>query len=240
MTLGLWEERGRQRRKRRVWWTVVRWAFVLAIIVGAGVWSYDIGTTLARQDVIHLERRIAEINEVNARLRTQIAGLEAAVRTASERAARLTGDIPSAEDQELLNLVREKLEEGVPRERLAFVIVAADVERECPVDPVTKRFVVRTELHDGGNESVSFADNTITVTASGELARNETGQAEAWFDPAKPVTAVFTHIGGQRSEAKGSLPLRHSVVVGDTEYRFNLVAGERSFVRVTADGCIYP
>ena len=87
---------------------------------------------------------------------------------------------------------------------------------------------------------MTFAEGAVTITASGEAARNAQGQPVAWFDPAKPVTAVFSHLGGESSETNGVLPLHHAIVVGDTEYRFSLVSGARAFVQVTGEACPFP
>ena len=87
---------------------------------------------------------------------------------------------------------------------------------------------------------MSFAENTITVTAEGRSATDEAGNPEAWFDPVHPITLSFTDIGGERADIKGTLPLHHAMVRGDTEYRFTVVTGDRAFVEVTAEGCAYP
>ena len=140
----------------------------------------------------------------------------------------------------MFDAVRERLDGGVEESRLAFVIGAAKNERDCTATPVTRRFVVKTPIYDGPNDSVSFAQSTITVAAEGRSATDEAGNPEAWFDPVLPITLSFTEIGGKRAEIKGVLPLHHAMVRGDTEYRFTVVRGDRAFVDVTAEGCAYP
>ena len=54
------------------------------------------------------------------------------------------------------------------------------------------------------------------------------------------MTLRFTVLGGASSQAAGALPLHHSVVVGDTEYRFSAAAGDGGFVNVTGQGCRFP
>jgi len=51
----------------------------------------------------------------------------------------------------------------------------------------------------------------------------------------------FSRLGGETSKATAKLPLHHSVVLGDHEYRFTVTAGNsRGFVNVTADRCTFP
>ena len=38
----------------------------------------------------------------------------------------------------------------------------------------------------------------------------------------------------------GIMPLHHSVVSGNREYRFTIEEGARSFAKVTFDSCDYP
>src|SRR5690606_40780231 len=83
----------------------------------------------------------------------------------------------------LLKQAKQRLEEGVELSRLSFVISAVERERDCRGEPVTRRFLVRTPLHRGGNDAASFADGLFTVTASGPTAVNADGNPEAWFDP---------------------------------------------------------
>ena len=76
---------------------------------------------------------------------------------------------------------------------------AARNERECVEAPATRRFVVQTPIYDGPNDSVSFAENTITVTAQGRSATDEAGNPEAWFDPVHPMGIIPSAAGGGSS-----------------------------------------
>ncbi len=240
MTLGSWEDRGRTKRRRRVFGRL----FVLALLVGAiaiaGTWSYDIGTTLARQDVTLLERQVAELSEQNDALRNERVGLDVEINAIRERERRLLAAAPNEQERAMLALIRAREEAGVDPERIKFVIEAVSNVRECDLEPVTRRFIANTEVRTGSNDTVSFASNTVAVTAIGTAAKDAEGKPLGWFDPALPIKAAFTNIDGSSTVAEGVLPLQHSVVVRDQEYRFNLVAGERSFIAVTADRCQYP
>ena len=244
MTLGSWEERGRNRRRRRVYWRLFGVAMLVGVIAISGTWSYDIGTTLARHDVILLERKVSELNEKNESLRDEVFELNTALAGEKLRKEQLDTaykrNTPNEQERAFLTLIRERQEAGVDLKRLEFVIGAVSKVRACDLDPTTRRFIANTEFRSGANDTVSFANNSVTVTAIGAAAADSGGKLLGWFDPAKPLRVVFTHIDGTRTLAEGVLPIQHSVVAGNQEYRFNLVAGERSFVKVTADRCQYP
>src|SRR5690606_18002201 len=178
-------------------------------------------------------------------LQQQSAGLATDLAEARETVAawqaRYEREVPTGFVKEMMQLVQQKLEAGADEERLAFLVSAADQPRNCDGEPDTKRFIVTTELQSGGaNDAVSFGDRSITVTAVGAAARDANGNLEAWYDPQKPVTMTFTQLGGTTIQAEGPLPLHHSVVAGDSEYRFTALPGARGFLTVTADRCDYP
>ena len=237
----MFDDRGRRRRRRGIFRIIVKWLVVLALIVGAGFYAYDIGTKLAREDVRRMEDRMTELRDENSRLRTELAGQQAALRTERDRAAQLqeryARDVPAANEQAVMALVRKRVGEGVTPARLAEVVAGARNEAACPDPAATRRFVVQSPLYRGPNDAVSFADGTIVITASGESAKNAQGQPEAWYDPALPVKVRFTHVGGQAIDAEGPLPLHRTILAGGWEYRFSLVAGNRAFANITVQRC---
>ena len=243
MSLGLHETR--VRRKRRIRWVIAKWVLALALIVAAGVFAYQTGTGLAEREVRNLTREIADLSTKAEDLQKQNTDLQAKViliqRRLEEAQARYKKDVPTGRMAELLGRLQAKLDAGVKADRLQFLIDSADNPRDCEPEPATKRFLVQTPLYSGANDSVSFANGALTVTAQGESATNDAGQVEAWFDVAKPVTVRFTRIGGKVSEETGKLPLHTSIVFGGNEYRFTAVAANtRGFVQVTGDRCKYP
>ena len=243
MSLGLHENR--QRRRRRFWWGVTKWVAALVLVLAAGAYSYRIGTQLAERDVVKAEERIAVLTHEVTGLQQQSAALATDLAKARESIAswkaRYEREVPTGFVRDMMELVKEKLEAGADKERLAFLVSAADKPRHCDDQPETKRFIVTTELQSGGaNDAVSFGDRAITVTAVGEAARDTSGNLEAWYDPQKPITVTFTQLGGKTVQAEGSLPLHHSVVSGDNEFRFTALPGARGFLTVTADRCDYP
>ena len=62
----------------------------------------------------------------------------------------------------------------------------------------------------------------------------------AWFDPAKPVSLVFSTIGGGTETIEGPLPVYHNVLIGSDQYRFAVSEGPPDFAIVTVERCDYP
>ena len=243
MGLGLRESRYYDRRRRRT--RVFRWLFVLIAIAALGAVSYQSGSELAKREVRQLEAQVANLTREVDALRaksTQLAGDAGAARLrVQDLRRRYNAEVPTGKSRDLLDLVEKKLAAGVGPDRIAFMIEAATEKPECAGKPVTKRFLVRTPISRGANDSVGFADGTITVTARGDSATNENGNIEAWFDPGKPVTVLFTALGGKGMEVSGMLPIHRSVIHNGDEYRFSVVDGEqRGFVTVTSDRCEFP
>lgn len=242
MELGIYETR--RTRRRRFWNGLFRWVLALAVIVGAGAYAYEYGAELAGNDMADTRREMSalmrtadELRQQNARQRAIIAVEQARFKDFEERYAR---DVPTAEQQTLLALFRERQSAGVDAGRLMEVMGRTENIPACDPAPVSKRFFARTPLYEGAADSVSFADNAITITAEGEPVLSAEGKPEEWFEAALPLKVTFTHIGGKTADVSGRLPLHHTMIVGDTEYRFTLVAGDKGYVRVTGDTCRYP
>lgn len=242
MSLGFHEQRRRRRSKVR--WALLRWTVLIALLFAAGFVTYRSGARLAQYELSGLrkdkEELIGLVDELRRRSAEQEAAVEAQRFQAEEWRRRYERDVPSGRVKQLFDLVNEKLDAGIDPDRLEFVIGAVQNERECDSAIETKRFIVRTRLYRGKQDFVRFADGALTVTARGEPARDAEGRPEEWFDPATEVTLEVKHIGGEAWETTGILPLQQSVVVGDREYRFNVVPSARGFVEVSFDSCAYP
>lgn len=239
MSLGL--GRAARRRQRRL--RTLKWATIIGVFLGLGAFSYFSGAKLAEIEVAQLRvrldqqlRNVADLRAENERLRQAETAARATESSWRERHAR---EVPTGKPKDLFLRMKALLDKGASTKRLAFMIDAAADTSTCEGRPVTKRFLVRTPLYAGASDSVTTADNLLTVTAEGPSATNSAGEPEAWFDPGQPMTIRFISVGGKRtSKVSGVLPLHHSVVMSGTEYRFTMVRGDRrGFVHVTADRC---
>ncbi len=243
MSIGLHDTHERRRRRARR--ALVRWLLGLGAIIALAVAAYKTGSSLAEREIVELRQRIAELSEQIEAVERQNTDLQAGLilkdRRLKDAELRYERDVPEGPVAALMARIREKLDAGVEQDRLAFLIDSAGKSRACDNKPVTKRFIVRTPISRGANDSVSFANNRITITALGESALNAEGKVEAWFDPARPIALRLTRLGGRTAVQKGTLPLHTSVIVKDKEYQYTVVAGaQRGFVEVTGDRCDYP
>lgn len=223
---------------------LIKFAAVLTALVMLGFFAYETGTAFAQREVRSLREELGDLKEQRNSIDAENQNLKAQLRGAKGQVAewsqRYQQDVPTGEARELFRLLSAQLEAGVPAKRLAFVITEAKAASECANEPTSKRFILRTKGARGKNNWVGYANSAIVVTGLGEPAMAAGNRPLAWYDPAKPVTISFTRVGGKTTEATGLLPLSHGVVLGSTEYRFNIVTGPRGFVVVTADRCKYP
>jgi len=243
MPLSLHESRRRSRRQRRS--RILTGFTVLAIIAALGYAAYAAGGHLAEREVGQLRGEIDQLKQNIALLEERDTKLQASVQEANAQEAywkqMYQRDVPTGPAKELQAQLQSRLKEGVLPARLSMAIGAVVNKPACEDKPVTKRFIVRTPLHPGGNDAVGFADNSITVTAEGKTATTGDGAKLAAFDPSQPVTVSFLTLGGRKIETTGVLPLQYSVVTDNAEYRFALMSSEtRGFVTVTGDKCKAP
>ncbi|HPD82657.1 MAG TPA: hypothetical protein PLK85_02470 [Alphaproteobacteria bacterium] len=213
-------------------------AFMLISIL-IGFWF---GKQYGAEKLITLNDQVKSLTEERNDLQQNVTELSAATQTANKRYEQLQEEvasiIPEGPMQDLVTLVREQLKQGMDPERLSFVIRSARPPTGC-VDPDIKRFVINTPAYNGPKSVASIAEGAVQIEGSGSSARNGKNMPEAWYDPAKKVEISFT-ANGKTEVKKGTLPLRHSVVVKDREYRFTIEPGARSFAKVTYDSCAYP
>lgn len=229
------EKRYRRRRTR----ALLRNIFLLAVLAVAMIFAYQAGVEETKGREERLKAEIDALELANTELERGQARADAALETAERALEDLQQRMPSDGLLHLNSLLAIKLEEGVPMERLEFLIESAAQPLDC-TGPETKRFILATPAYSGPNTSVAFADGRITVGGMGENALSLNGGVLGWFDPEKPVTITFTVIDGEHSEVSGDLPLHHSILLDDEEYRFMIAAGEQSLVSVTTDRCALP
>lgn len=243
MSLGLRDPYERRKKQRR--WAVIKALLFLGAIAIALWIAYGAGRQVGQAQVDALQHQLEENRNSQEALQAENGRLAAAASNAQRAEAewrrRYDDNVPSGELAELLEQARQRLEEGVELSRLSFVISAVERERDCRGEPMTRRFLVRTPLHRGGNDVASFADGFFTVTASGPTAVNADGNPEAWFDPSATLRLTVTRLDGEVAQFEGQLPLHFSVVHDGSEHLFAAQQGEnRGFLRITHDLCAFP
>ncbi|MDH5750157.1 MAG: hypothetical protein OEY85_12680 [Rhodospirillales bacterium] len=242
MFLGLHEER--RNRRRRIRYIFLKWIAGILLVAAAGLYAYEFGAGLSIAENERLVRENARLSGNVERQRQiideQKTTIEGELLRVEEWRKRYERDVPPKNLKPIYELAQEKINAGVEPSRLIFLIEGAENTRSCDERPVSKKLYVKTHLYQGANSSVSFANNAITITAEGEAATDAEGRQEQWWDQDKPVSVRFTHIGGKVSEATGRLPLHHSIVAGDKEYRFTVTAANKGYAMVSGDRCLFP
>lgn len=239
MNFMMYESGSRHRRKRRNR-TVM---FTVFLIIAICAFCYWWGGENVRTSELAYKQQALKLQEERAGLDQTITSLRSEIESAQVRYQQLETkyreDVPQGEFRQLTDLLQKQLKGGIKADRLAFLIDSARPPRNC-TEPQVKRFVMKTPVYSGPQGAVSFGNGVVTVAGEGTAAVSASGQPEAWYDPGKPVKIIFTEIGGKQTVKEGLLPLQHSIVVGNREYRFTIAAGERSFISVTSDSCDYP
>lgn len=232
------------RRRARIRTRLIRAVVFAAVVAAFSYWAYSLGYDHGEGASGDLRNRFVALSEEVGRLRAETDAAIAARVTADERAAafqkRYLAEAPQGPAKDIMAVVNQRLAEGVAAERIAGVVGAVTNETRCEPEISSRRFLVDTPLTAQSN-SVGFDNNAITVSGYGLSARDSSGNVEAWYDPREPITVTFTLLGGRTLSAEGKLPLHHSVVVDDAEYRFTLAEATRTgYVQVTAQKCAYP
>lgn len=232
-------ERYRRRSARRL---TNSFMFLMFITLVAGVFFW-LGGLRATQDIIMLrqERDTAQQNFIE--IQNEVTKLRAEAQTAGVRLEQVRAGyqeiLPEGPMQNLVELLRKQLDEGIDEKRLESIILSARPPQNCST-PVSRAFVITTPAYKGPQSKVSIESGTIHLSGDGQSVINEQGKAEAWFDSSKPVTIMFSTKEGVVEKKTGGLPMQYSIVVSDKEYRFNIAQGEQSFAKVTYDYCDYP
>lgn len=212
----------------------------IGICVGIG---YFFGKVRWMQENASLRQQVDSFAQEKDAFQETIVQLRTEARTATLRyeeaqKSALEG-VSAGPARDLINLVTKQLEEGADPERMAYLIRSGRPPRNC-TDPESRRFIVSTPVYTGADSSVSIDKDAIIVKGSGVSARNEKGDNEAWYDPAKAVSLTFVTKDGRTQTKNGIMPLSHSVVLEGREYRLTVTDSARSFAKVTFDSCDYP
>jgi hypothetical protein len=241
MLISSYNPQDRYRRK-----AADRMAGVFTVILLV-VLSFATGFWLGKKNAGYQERvlgeQVASLNSTQTEMQDTITQLRAETQTAIARHDQLqtlyNETVPEGPMQDLVTLLKRQVDEGRDPERLSFLIRSARPPRNCSV-PQTRRFIVSTPTYKGPASKVSVADGALVIKGRGASAKNIKGQPEAWYDPSKKVNLDFVTLGGVKEAKGGVMPIHHSVVIADREYRLTVTDGARSFAKVTFDSCDYP
>jgi hypothetical protein len=185
-----------------------------------------------------LEARIRNADLERARVEQRLAEAD---RQARARIDSLVARVPQGELGGLVDLLRARLDGGVPAERLRFVVEQARPGRSCREGVDRRRLSPRLPSEVTPLQTAAFLDNRITISATATPAVAADGTPQSWFDPASPVEIRILRIGGNIELVTNTLPFGHSVVADDREYRFNFASGAKNnMLEITLQDCAYP
>lgn len=216
--------------------------FIVFVILMCAI-SYKMGYESVRSREEAYKKQMENVQEGRSDLENRITSLISDIQSFEIRYKQLQEKydqtIPKGNHKYLSDLIKQQLDMGMQPDRLAQLIRSTKPPQNCS-KPVVKRFVMVTPNYEGPDSNVSFANGAVTISGVGQSAVNSYGKLEAWYDPSKPIEVVFKTVGGKLDKKQGLLPIYHSIVLGNTEYRFTLAAGEQSFLNATVDSCDYP
>ena len=245
MTLGLHERQ--QRAKRRMWWVLLIGVGAAAFVFLAVIFIFQTARELSKID---MEKRDQEIAALNARIQQQEVEKQhlayqtkAAMDQVEDWKRKYDIGVPNGISKTLFDQMQVQLQKGVPPDRMALFIDQAAKPRSCDPAPENIQLYVRTGIgKPGGKFETTFGGHRLNLALNGDPAVNDDGQKEAWFDTEKPINVTFTDPLGQHSELNGILPLKHQMVVGDSEFQIAIAVEEkrRGYVQVTAARCNFP
>lgn len=214
----------------------------LALMLIAGLIGFWLGKQYGAEKLITAQAKVETLLETEKQQQEQITELSTKVQATNMRFEKLKKNVesttPIGKAKDLVQLINTELDKGADAERLSFIIKSGRPPTGC-IDPETKHFVVATPLYKGPVSQVEIAGGAIKISAKGVSAKNDKGEKEVWYDPQRTITASFSY-DDKKSNKKGVMPIRQSLIVGEREYRFTIESGAQSFAKVTFDSCNYP
>ncbi|MDH5723373.1 MAG: hypothetical protein OEY94_08650 [Alphaproteobacteria bacterium] len=231
--------RYRKRAAKRMM-SMIMFILVFFTIFAAGYWF---GGLASQRDIIVLKQEKDAAEKQYMQTQSEMTKMRSDVQTANMRLEQMQKNykevLGDGTMQELVEMVKRQLDEGIDSDRLRSVILSARPPQNCS-KPESRRFIISTPVYNGPESNVTVKSGDITISGSGESVINSKDQSEAWYDPGKKVLIKFATNDGREEIKEGVLPLHHSVVIGSKEYRFTIAKGAQSFVKVTYDNCDYP
>lgn len=213
---------------------------LLAGTFGIGYWF---GGLSSQKSILMLQQEKIAADEQVTTMQNEMTQIRSEAQTSNIRLEQLRASyeevLPEGPMQNLVALLRKQLDGGVDEKRLESVILSARPPQNCSkLD--SKRFVIMTPISGTAESEISLQSGLIFLSGKGLSVVNQKNEAEAWYDPTKPVEVKFKTADGNVEIKKGTLPLQHSVITGGREYRFTIASGSQSFAKATYDSCDYP
>jgi hypothetical protein len=236
----------RRGRRRRFAWTSLGGLALVALLAGGAFSGYRVGISQGLVEIERLESDLATLHDMNRLLSERVATAEQQAEAAIARHARLIQEqrraVPSAEVVQLTELLASRLRDGLPADRLAFVLDNAAPEPHCAPGIDTRRLVVHTPASTSPIASAAFFENRVTITGEGLPTRSSEGTLQPRYDTDQPVTLRFFDIAGGVGTAAGRLPLTHAMMLEGTEFRFAVRPSDRQpdAVEISAQRCAFP
>lgn len=221
--------RERARRRNAVLFRLAKWLVAIGIIIGIGYSSYESGLWLAERKVVGLRdelaavtRKLEETERARDEAQARLAKANDEIRAGQRR---YDTDVPTGAPADLLKLAKERLAAGVSAALLSDAMRAARPSTACEGRPITRRFALRAGAQSVPEDSTSFFDNLVGVTAA--LEPGDAG-----------VTVTFTRPNAPPVTATGKLPLRQSIFIDNLELRFTVAASDlRGYVTASVNSC---
>jgi cell division protein FtsB len=204
--------RERTRRRWRMIWRGVLALVAAAVFAGIGYSSYRAGSLLARLDVTALQADVDRLTGDLQTLRAENARLQGDLaqtrQTADALRRRYDTDVPSGGLAALVDLVRQRLRDGLPQDRIAHVLREAASMRSCDGPAIRKRFAIQPAGPTATDDGVTLLDGLIRVTATAPAAAAE---------PAKAATVTILRGWSAEPIRLTGLPARQAITINNAE-----------------------
>lgn len=225
--------RRRRERNRRLLLGSLKWLLLLGALGGLGYAAHQAGTRLARIEVNRLAERLAEterqrnlLEAQNAQLRGELAEARAAARQIQQR---YDAEVPRGALADLVALLRERLAARLEPERLRIAIQTAERLRRCDGPVVSRRFRIGIGPRATEEDSTSFAEGMIRVSALAPSAGE---------DIARSVVVTFSGLGSGGPRSVTGLPATHVYVLDNMELRLTVTDSNiRGFATASLTTC---
>jgi hypothetical protein len=212
--------RERSRRRRRSMRRLSVWLLVAAGLGALGYSAYQTGTVLAESRVTELERKVGDLTTQLAGARGESARFQTSLGSAEQSILalqrRYNSEVPTGDLADLFVIVRERLSQGVPTQRLAQVLRDAGPTRPCDTGATHKRFAIQLAGRET-EEPALLLDGLVQVSATTSGINAE----------ALRSAAVTVALAWAKEPLKlTGLPVRQDIAINNAMLRLTVDASE--------------